>query len=421
MIEAPPRQSKLVCWLQAAAFSTVIFLTIPFARSLQALVRENLGRSIFHYVVVGAVVGALVAGIAKLRRVRLGGAFNVVWLVLVGGVFVTYAFALDTSPEEAIHFVEYGALGLLLFRALTHHVRDYGIYVSAALLGTLVGTLDEGIQWITPNRVWDVRDIWLNAFAVTLTQVGIALGLSPVYIHGRPSPKSIQWMVRSAAAAVLLLGLSLMNTPERIQRYSRVIPGLAWLGDGEHLMMQYGFMYVDPEIGRFRSRFSPEELARIDRSKAKEAAAILDRYSTGEDYGRFLKAYTASKAPFVHEARVHLFRRNHYLRETKRHPNDPELIKNAMTIAYRENQIVEKYFGHTLRASSFPLPEKEVRAILQEADLDRPYESPVSNRLFTQISEPHVRYGIFVALLIFVLTDRWQARRRARHGVPSDP
>lgn len=413
MIDAPPRQSAPVCWLQAAAFAVVIFLTIPFARAVQGFVDEHLDRSAFHYAVVFAVLVALGLSASKLRRLRVGGPLNLLCLVAVGATFIVYAFALKTSPEEAIHFVEYGLLGLLVFRALTHHVRDYGIYVSAALLGSVVGIVDEGIQWATPERYWDIRDIWLNAFAVTLTQVGIAFGLTPVYIRGRPSPKSIQWMSRSAAAVVITLGLSLLNTPERMRAYAGIIGDGAWLGSDEHLMMQYGFLYEDPEIGRFRSRFSPEALENIDRTRAEETAAILDRYPRGEDYGAFLKKYTATEAPFVHEARVHLFRRNRYLRDIQRHPDDADLVENALTIAYRENQIVERYFGHTLRASSFELPEDELREIEVGADLDRPYESPVSQRLFTAVREPHVRWGLVVGLLLLLGTDRWQARRRA--------
>ena len=47
--------------------------------------------------------------------------------------------------------------------------------------------MDEFIQWITPLRFWELKDIWLNAFSVALTQVAIAKGLQPSIIAGRPS------------------------------------------------------------------------------------------------------------------------------------------------------------------------------------------------------------------------------------------
>ena len=41
--------------------------------------------------------------------------------------------ACASNPEEAVHFIQYGALGVLLFRAFSHRMRDPMIYLAAAL------------------------------------------------------------------------------------------------------------------------------------------------------------------------------------------------------------------------------------------------------------------------------------------------
>ncbi len=75
------------------------------------------------------------------------------------------------QPEEAVHFLEYGVLGLLLYRALSFRVLDATVFVAAALVGVIVGTVDEIIQWIVPGRYFDFRDIALNGGASVLVQI----------------------------------------------------------------------------------------------------------------------------------------------------------------------------------------------------------------------------------------------------------
>ncbi len=72
----------------------------------------------------------------------------------------------------------------------------------------------------------------------------------------------------------------------------------------------------------------------------------------------FLQFYTPISDPFVHEARVHLFRRNRYLRTALNHKNDPEEFDRRMTIAFRENQIMEEYYHDTLHLSNLEPVQK---------------------------------------------------------------
>lgn len=387
MLHNPPGEKEWVSWSVASVWSVIIFATIPFARALQKLVQDLWGRDVFVYIVIVATLLMVMAAVAYLVRHRIASPANYVWLITVGGVFIWYTVELRKAPEEALHFVEYGVLGVLLYRALSQRVRDISIYFSAAVIGAIIGALDEIIQWITPERFWGYRDIWLNFFAVSLVQIGIAKGLRPSLICGLPKPASVRLFTLASIAALLVLGFSLLNTPSRVSGYAEHIPGLAFLKDNPSAMGEFGHLYQDPDIGTFRSRLSPQRLKHEDSARAEQAARILDAYKDGHQYQQFLAIYTPSRDPFLHEARVHLFRRDRYLRKSENHRYDEDQHTLHMTVAYRENKILEKYFGQTLKRSSYRLPESiiEVMALYQEPKYD--YESPVSKQLITRVNE----------------------------------
>jgi VanZ family protein len=414
VLERTPREREWVSWLWVGLCALGIFATVPLARSIQLFVQDRWGRELFLVVVMAAALLAALAGaIALARRPtgdRRGRATSTLWLLAVSAVFVGYTWKLREAPEEALHFVEYGVFGVLSFRALSHRLRDTGIYLVAALLGALVGATDELIQWITPDRYWGLRDVWLNFFATALVQVGIALGLRPAYVRGLPGRRSARLLCRVAFATALLLGLSLLNTGERIDWYAARVPGLAFLASNPTSMAEYGHLYEIPGAVRFRSRLAPEELARADRERAEEAAAILDRFRSEEDYPRFLAIYTPAKDPFLHEARVHLFRRDRYRREADE-TRDAGLRRYRLGVAWGENAILERHFGETLHRSSYALPAEEI-ARLEAARPEDVYESPVSGHLFARVSERGVAVATLAVLVALLAADRALGRAR---------
>ncbi len=393
-------RDRSFAWAAAIAWAIAIFCTVPLARTVQRWVDATVGRQAFTYVVLAAGVVAVVFAVRSIRRAGISWR-GYGWVAASAVTFAVYTFGLDASPEESFHFVEYGVLALLLFGALSKGGADLTIYGTTFLLGASVGVVDEGIQWLIPERVWDLRDIGLNALGVALVVVPIAFGIQPAHVERRVTRRGMRQLLRAYFLFLLLLGPCLLNTPARITWYASRVPGLGHLLENESLMIQYGYLYDDPDIGRFRSRFAPDALAETDRQRAPDAAKILDRYARGEQYGPFLKIYTAQKDPFVHEARVHLFRRNHYIRASKGlQPGHPKR-KAHYGIVVRENQILEKYFPRTLATSTTAtLPPEQLKQIRAEAELDPDYESPVSMALFTRIGERSVVFGLVVAVLL---------------------
>ncbi len=408
MLERPPPEKEWVSWSFVALWSLIIFVTIPLARVIQGFVAAQWGRETFTYLVIGVTLVTATVAVKYLKHIRTALTINYMWLFLVSAVFIGYTIQLRSAPEEAIHFVQYGVLGVLSYRALSHRIQDVSIYFAAAAIGAIVGTIDEAIQWITPGRHWGLRDIWLNFFATALVQIAIAKGLNPALISGKPKASNIRTICRLSAIVLLLLGASLLNTPPRIAWYAEQIPILEFLKTHDSVMAEYGYLYVDPAIGTFRSRFSSQELRVMDADRATEAARILDRFHGDRaTYLRFLKEYTPVNDPFVHEARVHLFRRDRFVEEAEEVKlNDRKEYRNRMTVAFRENQIMEKYFKNTLHHSTYVLPPEQVAHLKEYHWPDQHYESAVSLGLFTRIRQGQMLAVLVLALIGLLMVDR---------------
>jgi hypothetical protein len=68
------------------------------------------------------------------------------------------------SPEEKIHFIEYGVVGLLAYDSFRR-------YWAALLFVVAAGWIDEGIQALLPSRYYDLRDVAFNAGAGALALI----------------------------------------------------------------------------------------------------------------------------------------------------------------------------------------------------------------------------------------------------------
>ena len=82
-------------------------------------------------------------------------------LIISPILLLTYlSLSLDVWVER-IHFIEYAVLGLLVSRAVG--VRTLSGIIYTGCLITLIGAVDEIIQWFLPNRVGDMRDVFMNS------------------------------------------------------------------------------------------------------------------------------------------------------------------------------------------------------------------------------------------------------------------
>lgn len=80
-------------------------------------------------------------------------------------------------PQERTHIIEYGIVSALIYHALLERKAQGKKMPMPALLAILTtaffGLIDELLQGLFPNRVFDVRDILFNMLAGTLSVVSI--------------------------------------------------------------------------------------------------------------------------------------------------------------------------------------------------------------------------------------------------------
>lgn len=154
-------------WLWTLAVVAAIYSTLGLAGTLAEALREYqlLDASIlvlFAMFLLGATILAL--GI----RVRPRG---VEIAVLLGITFVYLLLFLRTSvsPAERTHLMEYGVLGVFIHEALSERASQGRRVplppVIAVLVTAALGVVDEGIQWLLPNRVFDPIDMLFNLLA----------------------------------------------------------------------------------------------------------------------------------------------------------------------------------------------------------------------------------------------------------------
>ncbi|MBW1913162.1 MAG: VanZ family protein, partial [Deltaproteobacteria bacterium] len=78
-------------------------------------------------------------------------------------------------PAERLHMAEYGLLVIFVYRALKVRIKTVWIYLPIILYTFFVGLLDEIIQGILPNRVYEFKDItinWASSFLATCLLAG---------------------------------------------------------------------------------------------------------------------------------------------------------------------------------------------------------------------------------------------------------
>ena len=159
------RKSPARSWALLSGYVLAIFASLPFVREVVIALRQQhlLGGAVtlLYFVAAVAVVYHVVFDVQLSDKIA--------FLALVLLTAVTGAMILGLSiPEERVHFVQYGLLALLARGALAWHLKPWQQYVGALLVAATAGWLDELIQGLLPDRVYDLRDVAINAVAALL-------------------------------------------------------------------------------------------------------------------------------------------------------------------------------------------------------------------------------------------------------------
>jgi hypothetical protein len=118
-------------------------------------------------------VGAVVVMIVLVRRRSPPWAYAA--LAAVAATYIIAFSWLRSAHLERTHLPEYGVAAWLAWRAV-HPLLPYAFagYAAAAALAATIGYVDELIQWILPGRVYDLRDVAMNALGALLGTILLA-------------------------------------------------------------------------------------------------------------------------------------------------------------------------------------------------------------------------------------------------------
>src|SRR5688572_10165783 len=257
------RSSSLnVSLVLATAVSAAVVLSAPFLGQLRAYLRAAFPG---HFVtIVGASIALAMAAAFALALARIRHARVIRYAVIAASVAVGIAYTVATQtgiPEvdvvERVHFIEYGAIAFLFYRAF-RPLGDAATFILPVLAGLIVGTFDEWLQWFIPNRVGEARDVFLNLIAIAC---GLAFGAAlepPSGFRLRLLPRSRRIVTMSGVVAVLVF---------------------AAFVNAVHL----GYFLIDPAVGAFKSHYSAEEIHGLAADRAERWRAdpplVLKRLS----------------------------------------------------------------------------------------------------------------------------------------------
>ncbi len=119
-----------------------------------------------------AAAGAVLLGVLW-KKGLLRAARTWLTLLLIGAAYAAAIWPMD-SPEEKVHFVEYGAVAVLAWFAAPARLQGFRRYAAAAVFTLAAGWLDEGIQALLPSRYYDLRDVAFNAAAGAFALAALA-------------------------------------------------------------------------------------------------------------------------------------------------------------------------------------------------------------------------------------------------------
>ena len=271
-----------------------IVLSAPFAQQAFSAIDTRWPSHSERIILAATVVPASLALAAALWRIRENRWPR--YVLLATGLAIAYGYYRVMQPifTETFHFIEYGVLAALFYRAWDR-VGDWSVLVLPLLASSTAGAADEWFQWFIPIRAGEARDVGINC---------LAAGCGLLFAAGVWPPP----------LAPLRKG-----SPARLARWA-----------GAALLVFAAFFYIvhmghdvaDGEIGTFRSRFTRAELLNASRDRA-------DRWR--------------SSPPLV-QRRVS--REDQYLSEGLWHVGRRDEFWEAGDIerAWRENRILETFY-----------------------------------------------------------------------------
>ena len=311
--ESYSRRSVLPPHLLAILTAAVVIFSSPWIGEARSWLRRTIPNqfNLTLNVALGAIaVAALATAVVRIRDHRA-----IRYAALLVAVGLAALVAIDTASAsgaqnavERFHFVEYGLITALFYRAWRAR-GDLSVVVLPLIAGLIVSTIDEAWQWFVPERVGEWRDIFINLGAIAS---GLLLSLAvapPDRLTLGFAPGSRRRVCLASAVAVVLLAVFMQ-------------------------IVHFGYVVKDADVGTFRSKYRADELLAVSADRANTwrvtpPPMTLHRFSREDQY--------------LAEALWHVRARN-------------DAWATDVSRSWQENRVLEKYFAPALEVRSYLAP-----------------------------------------------------------------
>ncbi len=159
-------------WTLATIVLVIIFAALFFGPALIGSINETMLAGIFLSGMILVAITILSQGL----RVRPAG---IELGIVLGMSAIFILLAVRLSLPERSHLLEFGVLAVLVYEALAERYEQTQKpelpALWAILICSLAGLLDEGLQYLLPERVFDWEDIAFNLLAISTATIGMAL------------------------------------------------------------------------------------------------------------------------------------------------------------------------------------------------------------------------------------------------------
>jgi len=152
-------------WGVALLYIAFVYSTISVMPAVWKVLEEYTQGSIRYLgiLAVGLAAAAIAVGVWKRIQRRRWSPY--VALALIVPVYAYLLNQYAVFPSERLHLVEYGFMGVALFRALRIDFSARAAYLASFVGTVLIGLGDECIQWVLPQRFFELKDVQLNALS----------------------------------------------------------------------------------------------------------------------------------------------------------------------------------------------------------------------------------------------------------------
>ena len=151
--------SKNRLWILIIIYVIFIYVSLPFFPAFITTLRGFFSKELLNLLSLALTISFFLMLSLWIYKKKYNSKQFII--IISPLLLLTYlSISLDVWVER-IHFVEYAFLGLLISRAV-NIVNLQGIIYTGCLV-TLIGVVDEIIQWFLPNRVGDIRDVLMNS------------------------------------------------------------------------------------------------------------------------------------------------------------------------------------------------------------------------------------------------------------------